>query len=1178
MTSTNNCVHVRMSSFRDYCTNTKKKTVNVKEHVRNLNLSDNICEEFWVNEEGKLKKKEILENHFNSQMTELSGRIKQTQIEQSQMQSERLRLEHTLDDKIRELEERFASERELLTNRIVEGDAHQWQLQEEKETLELRLNEEKAQLTTQMEVQVKELNSKILESYQKELELKMKNQELQAMLEKERIMYEKRLVEEKNMLEDCRNRSEALLKGSIKELEQRYNEDIAKLQNDLDSGSLEQEKMLKTMELLEQKYLDEKKKSEQQLLMEKKSYEEKFQALQNLVIEKEKVVEVTNQKLKEEEDKLKNEANISCIKAKQDLINNFEDVIESELQCSICNELFVNAVTLHCMHTFCEYCISKWKEKKKDCPVCRSKIVSETRMLILDSLIDRMLNKLSDDLKHRRQEVVEERKVKELLSAKPKPSSSESRSNPRERRNASSRGTNSRVEVVEPIVLSSESDDEDTLDSDASSVEGDPNVYYGGYGHCYRCVKLWGGLNISNLAKISSSQDPKVGEAENGPINTDVEHLDNTGSWQRKKDAPNKTLAGPLNVLSSKYESLDYDICENHLLLDEERSRGYKYVVKKNLARWFIFLLIGVITAIVACGIDITIEEFSKIKYKTLKYCILTILPVAAGSGIPQVKCYLNGVKIPRVVRIKTLAVKVIGVVTSVVGGLAAGKEGPMIHSGAVIAAGISQGKSTSMKRDLRIFKYFREDHEKRDFVSGGAAAGVAAAFGAPVGGVLFSLEEGASFWNQSLTWRIFFASVVSTFTLNVILSTYHGHPGELTYAGLLNFGKYIQRKWLKVLEAALVAAIAAIFGFIMMVSINDCKPLGKDPTLFPIQMHCSDGDYSAVAAIWFQTPESSVKSLFHDPPGSHKFISLGIFFLLYFLLSVCTYGLSVSGGLFIPAILTGAAWGRLAGMSLTTMLPNSTWVDPGKYALVGAAAQLGGTVRMTISLTVILIEATGNITFAFPLMLSLIMAKWTGDIFNEGIYDIHIKLSQVPILQWEPPPLSNKIYASEVMNHPVVVLKTVENVGIIVDILKATPHNGFPVVDPCTERKYGYVMRMEKKVAKEVNGEEVCRTETTREEQITESLQKVNITEEERAYTIDMRPFMNQSPYTVQHSASLPRVFRLFRALGLRHLTVVNDSHEVVGIVTRKDLARFHVWRHAGRMGVEQLVISDDS
>jgi len=196
--------------------------------------------------------------------------------------------------------------------------------------------------------------------------------------------------------------------------------------------------------------------------------------------------------------------------------------------------------------------------------------------------------------------------------------------------------------------------------------------------------------------------------------------------------------------------------------------------------------------------------------------------PVAAGSGISEIKSVLNGVKLPRVMRAKTLACKAVGVVASVSASLPCGKEGPMIHSGAIAAAGISQGKSTTMGLDTAWLREqlldFRNDQEKRDFVSCGASAGVAAAFGAPVGGVLFSLEEGSSFWSQELTWRAMFTAVVSSYTLNLILSGFV--PGQqfglLTEQGVFTFGKFegsLQANAWRVEEIFLFVAMGALGG-----------------------------------------------------------------------------------------------------------------------------------------------------------------------------------------------------------------------------------------------------------------------------------------------------------------------------------------------------------------------------
>uniref|UniRef100_A0A674NZ99 Chloride channel 7 n=1 Tax=Takifugu rubripes TaxID=31033 RepID=A0A674NZ99_TAKRU len=680
-------------------------------------------------------------------------------------------------------------------------------------------------------------------------------------------------------------------------------------------------------------------------------------------------------------------------------------------------------------------------------------------------------------------------------------------------------------------------------------------------------------------------------------------------------------------LLSLKYESLDYDNIENQLFLEEERRMSYMSFRCLEISRWVVCGLIGFLTGLIACFIDIVVEELAGIKYQVVKenidkftevgglsislilWAVLNSVfvmlgsiivaffePIAAGSGIPQIKCYLNGVKIPRVVRLKTLLVKVCGVICSVVGGLAVGKEGPMIHSGAVVAAGVSQGRSTSLKRDFKMFEYFRRDTEKRDFVSAGAAAGVSAAFGAPVGGVLFSLEEGASFWNQMLTWRIFFASMISTFTLNFFLSIYNNNPGDLSNPGLINFGRfesevrcgllgalfnilnywltifrirYVHRPCLQVMEAMLVAAVTATVSFTMIYFSNDCQPLGSEHSEeYPLQLFCADGEYNSMATAFFNTPERSVRSLFHNQPRTYNPLTLGLFTLTYFFLACWTYGLAVSAGVFIPSLLIGAAWGRLCGILLASITSTgSIWADPGKYALIGAAAQLGGIVRMTLSLTVIMVEATGNVTYGLPIMLVLMTAKIVGDYFVEGLYDIHIKLQSVPFLHGEAPGTSHWLTAREVMSSPVTCLNRIEKVGTIVDTLSntSTNHNGFPVVvQPA--KLCGLILRSQLIVLlKHKVFVELARSRLTqRKLQLKDfrdayprfpPIQSIHVSQDERECMMDLTEFMNPTPYTV------PQVeLKEFKKKGF-----------VVGLVTRKDLARYHLGKH----GLEELQLA---
>ena len=142
----------------------------------------------------------------------------------------------------------------------------------------------------------------------------------------------------------------------------------------------------------------------------------------------------------------------------------------------------------------------------------------------------------------------------------------------------------------------------------------------------------------------------------------------------------------------------------------------------------------------------------------------------------------------------------------------------------------------------------------------------------------------------------------------------------------------------------------------------------------------------------------------------------------------------------------SGAAYGRLCLeiLHLSGIYPSA---QPGLFALIGASAMLGGIARMTISLTVIILECTGVIEWGLPVMLTLMSARWVGNYFNEGIYDIHVHLKHLPFLEFDPPFCSKYLRVQNIMTKKPVCLDCIVQVRTVYNVLRSNQHNAFPVV-----------------------------------------------------------------------------------------------------------------------------------
>jgi H+/Cl- antiporter ClcA len=154
--------------------------------------------------------------------------------------------------------------------------------------------------------------------------------------------------------------------------------------------------------------------------------------------------------------------------------------------------------------------------------------------------------------------------------------------------------------------------------------------------------------------------------------------------------------------------------------------------------------------------------------------CALTIYigPGANGSGTAEIMGVLNGINYPKVIGFRTLIVKCAGTLLAVVGGLCIGKEGPLAHIGAIVGVMVTY-------MPFKQFRVLQNDVIRRQMIAAGASVGVSCAFGAPIGGALFSYEisKPNTFWTFSMLWRVFFATSLGTFTLSILQSLAKGAP-----------------------------------------------------------------------------------------------------------------------------------------------------------------------------------------------------------------------------------------------------------------------------------------------------------------------------------------------------------------------------------------------------------------
>jgi len=587
--------------------------------------------------------------------------------------------------------------------------------------------------------------------------------------------------------------------------------------------------------------------------------------------------------------------------------------------------------------------------------------------------------------------------------------------------------------------------------------------------------------------------------------------------------------------------------------------------------------------------------------------------PVSAGSGIAEAKAVLNGIVVPQCTELLSALMKAISVIFTGAASLPVGLEGPMIF----ICLSLGENANRFIPKT---YPTLHLDRYRRDFAAVGTACGVTAAFFSPIGGVLFAMEEGSSFWSVLLNWRCFAgACVTAIFSylwvymykdmfgkgFDVIhLAKYHGLIGQEnvvpTYhiwdyavfaligilAGILgaiwcNTNRFLaigrnklglKLPW-KLAEILFLTSLMSVMVWWLPMAYKVCG--SYDNTLaseeYYRQFGCPDGQYNHLATLLLNPPGSvGLNLLYYEPMAAFSAGSCLIAGAIYWSMLLLLFGCSVSMGIFIPLLYIGACFGRALG--IWWQVPQDVLPT---YAIVTSVAVLGGVARVLISITAIMAATTGYSYLVTPFMVCTLFAKVTGKaVFQRpGIYDIILQLKGVPFLEEEPPHEIEfrGLRAEDIMSPPPLIsLDPEANVGELLEILKKYPFADFPITDKLRGGALvGVVTRSDLQIllsnrslfcekGDKASNKALRQVELLNRQHKPPLLEDIteSLTEEDLAKVLDLTPYLEIAHYTFDRRGSAERAYEIFRSQGLRELIITGPNGRPVGAITRYDLA----------------------